>query len=196
VIIMAYPSKIDCPTIMDAALVLLEREGEDALTLRRLAKDVGVTANALYRYFSSRDVLIAAAADAVAQRLYAAIEQGMAELPSDAGDETRVRKLLEVYSDFAEDNPALYRTFLGAKREAVLELPQPRYHELLWPKVMAIIEPLARENETPAAAVTLWGLLHGIWALRQAGVLGGDKPSEVYSYASEVLIRGLRPQTA
>jgi len=149
---------------------------------------------ALYRYFSSRDVLIAA--DAVAQRLYIAIEQGMAELPNDTDDETRVRKLLKVYYGFAEHNPTLYRTFLSAKREAAAELPQPRYHELLWPKVVAIIEPLAGANDAPAAAVTLWGLLHGIWSLRQADVLGGKKPSEIDDYAFDALIRGLRPQTA
>lgn len=193
---MAYPSKIDSRTIMDAALALLEREGEDALTLRRLAKEVGVTANALYRYFSSRDVLVAAAADAVAHRLYLAIDGGMAELPGDADSETRVRKLLKVYSGFAEHNPTLYRTFLSARHEAASELPHPRYHELLWPKVVAIIEPLVGANDAPAAAVTLWGLLHGIWSLRQADVLGGKKPSEIDAYAFDVLIRGLKTRTA
>lgn len=189
---MAYPSKIDSQTIVDGALALLEREGEDALTLRRLAKEVGVTANAFYRYFSHLDVLIAAAADAVARRLYIAIEQGMAELPDDADDETRVRKLLEVYSAFAESNPALYRTFLSAKAEAAAELPHPRYHELLWPKVVSIVQPLAGSKDAPAATVTLWGLLHGIWALRQADVLGDKKPPQIDDYAFDALIRGLK----
>ena len=189
---MAYPSKIDSQTIMDAALGLLEREGEDALTLRRLANEVGVTANALYRYFSSRDVLIAAAADAVAQRLYVAIEEGFAEPPGDADAETRVRKLLKIYSSFAESNPVLYRTFLSAKREAASQLPHPRYHELLWPRVVSIIEPLTGADHAPAAAVTLWGMLHGIWSLRQADVLGGKKPSEIDHYAFDALIVGLR----
>jgi AcrR family transcriptional regulator len=190
--IMPYPSKIDSQTIVDGALELLEREGQEALTLRRLAKEAGVTANALYRYFSSLDALIAAAADAVARRLYFAIEQGMAELPDDADEEARVRKLLNVYSDFADSNPTLYRTFLSAKAEAAAELPQPRYHELLWPKVVSIIQPLVGSDDAPAATVTLWGLIHGIWALRQADVLGGKKPSEIDDYAFDALIQGLR----
>ncbi|MFZ2997028.1 TetR/AcrR family transcriptional regulator [Sphingobium sp.] len=193
---MAYPSKIDSQAIMNAALALLEREGEDALTLRRLGNEVGVTANALYRYFSSRDVLIAAAADAVAQRLYLAIEKGMAELPGDADSEARVRKLLRIYSHFAESNPILYRTFLSAKRAVASTLPHPRYHELLWPKVVSIIEPLTGADDAPAAAVTLWGLLHGIWSLRQADVLGGKKPSEIDDYAFDALILGMQTQAA
>lgn len=189
---MAYPSKMDRNTITDAALTLVERHGEEALTLRRLAGEIGVTANALYRYFESRDMLVAAAADAVARRLYVAIEKGIAELPSDVAVQDRVRKLLAVYSDFAEDNRALYRIFLSAKREVGAQLPEPQYHELLWNQSLSIIEPLVGAQDAPAATVSLWGLLHGMWALRQAGVLGGKKPAEIDDYAFDAFIKGLQ----
>lgn len=189
---MAYPSKTDRKTITDAALRLVEREGQEALTLRRLAAEIGVTANALYRYFESRDMLVAAAADAVAHRLHVAIEKAMSELPSDVVVQDRVRKLLAVYSDFAEKNRALYRTLLSAKREAGAQLPEPRYHNLLWAQSLSIIEPLVGARDAPAATVSFWGLLHGMWALRQAGVLGGTKPAEIDEYAFDALIRGLQ----
>lgn len=189
---MAYPSKTDRNTITNAALTLVEREGQEALTLRRLAGEIGVTANALYRYFESRDMLVAAAADAVAHRLYVAIEKAMSELPSDVAVQDCVRKLLAVYSDFAERNQALYRTFLSAKREAGARLPEPRYHDLLWDQSLSIIEPLVGARDGPAATVSLWGLLHGMWALRQAGVLGGKKPAETDDYAFNAFIRGLQ----
>ena len=189
---MAYPSKTDRSTITDAALALVEREGQEALTLRRLAGEVGVTANALYRYFASRDMLVAAAADAVGHRLHVAIENGVAGLPSSRTDEDCVRKLLAVYSSFAEEHPALYRTFLRATPQASAQLPEPRYHELLWDQSCSIIEPLVGTDDTPSATVSLWGLLHGMWALRQAGVLGGKKPAEVDAYAFNTFIRGLQ----
>lgn len=188
---MAYPSKIDQKTIMDAALALLEREGEAALTLRQLAKILGVTANALYKYFDSLDLLQAALADAVAQKLYVAIEKGMTALPDKTAPILRVRRLLEIYLEFAEKNPALYRTFLGAKPDAAARLPEPHYHVLMWPQVVAIVEPLVGAEDAPAATVTLWSLLHGIWALRQANVLGGAKPEDVNDFAFNALIRGL-----
>lgn len=188
---MPYPSKITRQTIINAALTLVEREGQEALTLRRLASDVGVTANALYRYFDSRDDLVAASADAVSQRLTLAIADGMSELASDVSAEGSVRSLLAIYSDFAERNPALYRTFLSAKHEAGANLPEPRFHELLWHQCLAIVEPLVGPNDAPAATVSMWGLLHGIWALRQAGVLGGVKPAEIDEYAFDAIIRGL-----
>ncbi len=189
---MAYPSKTNRNTITDAALTLVEREGQEALTLRRLAGEVGVTANALYRYFKSSDILVAAAADAIAHRLYVAIEEGMSELPSDQGAEDRIRKLLAVYSGFAERHSALYRTFLSAKPDAGARLAEPRYHELLWDQSLSIVEPLVGAKDAPAATVSLWGLLHGMWALRQAGVLGGKKPAEIDAYAFDTFIRGLQ----
>ncbi len=189
---MPYPSKVDRQIVINAAVALVEREGEQALALRRVAGEVGVTANALYRYFDTRDMLVAATADAVAHRLSDAIDKGMAELPNGETVERRVRKLLTVYSDFAEGNPALYRMFQSANHEAAAQLPHPRYRELLWDRSLSIIEPLVGLEDGPAATVSLWGLLHGMWALREAGVLGGRKPADISDYAFEALIRGLQ----
>lgn len=188
---MAYPSKINRPAVTEAALALLEREGEDALTLRRLAAEVGVTANALYRYFESRDVLVAASADAIGHRLHTIIENAIAELPTDVTVEHRVRTLLVVYSNFAQNNPALYRTFIGANNEAGADPSGPHYRDMLWHQSLAIVQPLVGAEDGPAATVAMWGLLHGLWALRQAGVLGGKKPAEIDDYAFDAIIRGL-----
>lgn len=43
-----------------------------------------------------------------------------------------------------------------------------------------------------AAAASMWGLLHGMWAPRQAGVLGGKKPARIDGHAFEAIIRELR----
>lgn len=71
--IMVYLSKINRPDIIQAALTVVEREGEGTLALRRLASTLGGSANALYRYSESREVLLSATADAVGQCPYDAI---------------------------------------------------------------------------------------------------------------------------
>ena len=43
--------------ILDVALQILEAEGPDRLSLRRLGSELGVTARALYSYFDSKDDL-------------------------------------------------------------------------------------------------------------------------------------------
>jgi AcrR family transcriptional regulator len=188
---MPYPTKVDRPTIIKAALALVEREGGETLALRRVASTLGVSANALYRYFDSREVLVAATADAVGQRLYEAVDAGMRAMLPSASSRDSVRMLLTIYAAFANDNPALYAIFIGANYDAAAHLPGPKYHELLWRQSLAVVERLVGAEHGPSATVALWGLVHGIWALRQAGVLGGMKPAEIDDYAFDSILRGL-----
>jgi AcrR family transcriptional regulator len=51
--------------IVGAALALLDAEGADALSTRRLARELGIRGPTLYHYFASKDALV----DAVAQRI-------------------------------------------------------------------------------------------------------------------------------
>jgi len=74
---MAYPKKTSPEAIRAVAINLLEKEGEAALTIRRVASELGLAPNALYRHFATRDVLIAAIADEVAKRLLAAINKAL-----------------------------------------------------------------------------------------------------------------------
>jgi AcrR family transcriptional regulator len=55
--------------VLDAALRLLDAEGVEALTMRRLAGELGVSAMAPYRYVSSRDELLMVLIDRLASRL-------------------------------------------------------------------------------------------------------------------------------
>ncbi|MDP3279081.1 MAG: helix-turn-helix domain-containing protein [Deltaproteobacteria bacterium] len=58
----AYSRRRDDKTeaILTAAMALHARDGLEALTLQRLAKELGLVTTALYRYFDSKDALLAA----------------------------------------------------------------------------------------------------------------------------------------
>jgi AcrR family transcriptional regulator len=49
--------------LIDACIALTDREGADAVTLRRLGAELGVDATAVYRHFRDKDELLAASAD-------------------------------------------------------------------------------------------------------------------------------------
>lgn len=191
---MAFPGKIDSGSILAAAVDLLEREGEAALTLRRAASALEVTPNALYRYFSSRDVLVAAVANETARRLLCAVDEalGISASSAPADDAARTRILMQTYADFADRHPVLYKTLMMSEEAAAAELAPPLYPDLLWARVVEVLEPLTGQERAPAAAVTLWSLLHGLWALKQANRLGGKKPADIAEFAFEALLRGLR----
>ncbi len=55
--------------MLDAATSLLEDEGVEALTMRRLASELGVSAMAPYRHVSSKDELLMVLVDRLAARL-------------------------------------------------------------------------------------------------------------------------------
>jgi AcrR family transcriptional regulator len=65
------PAKLSHEAIVTAALALLDREGAEALTMRRLAGELGVEAMSLYRHVSDRAALL----ESIADRLAAEIER-------------------------------------------------------------------------------------------------------------------------
>ena len=77
------PRKLSREGIVTAALALLDREGAEALTMRRLGAELGVEAMSLYRHLASRAELL----DGVAALLAAEIEPQ--ERPSDWADSLR-----------------------------------------------------------------------------------------------------------
>ncbi|MGL5859031.1 MAG: TetR family transcriptional regulator [Angustibacter sp.] len=52
------PRRIDRPAVLAASLALVDREGLEALTMRRLAAELGVEAMALYRHADNKEALL------------------------------------------------------------------------------------------------------------------------------------------
>jgi TetR/AcrR family tetracycline transcriptional repressor len=63
---------LDADDVLEAALALVEREGGDALTMRRLASEVGVTTTTIYWHVGNRDELVVSLVGRLAERLAAA----------------------------------------------------------------------------------------------------------------------------
>src|SRR5919199_3161043 len=63
------PPTIEKETVLETALRLLDAEGVEALTMRRLASELGVSAMAPYRYVASKDELLMVLVDRLAARL-------------------------------------------------------------------------------------------------------------------------------
>lgn len=61
--------------ITDAAVKVADAEGLDAITLRRVAEELGVSAMTLYPYIAGRPELIELMLDAVASEVYTSVEK-------------------------------------------------------------------------------------------------------------------------
>lgn len=102
-----------------AALAILADEGAQAVTMRRVAAEAGVTAMATYRHFASREAL-----------LRAVVDGAVAELTADWGESgfglpfrERVDVLTDAFLDFALGRPNLYRYLVTEYRSDALRFP-------------------------------------------------------------------------
>ena len=91
--------------IVAAARRILEEEGADALTMRRLAAEVGIQAPSLYKHFSTKRAVEAALIEEGLLEFGAALHVAVAA----PGRHGPVRGLLDAYRRAALASPALYR---------------------------------------------------------------------------------------
>jgi len=131
--------------IKTTALDLMAKGGPDAITLRAIAREMGMTANAIYGYYATRDELVTK----LIADLYTSFVDG-AEAARDtrpAKDAAgRILAWAEAFRQWALANPAGFRLVYGD--------PVPGYH--------APPEGAAAEAEQ-RACMGLTGLVAGAW---------------------------------
>ena len=96
---------------------LLDKEGSDAITMRRVAQGVGITAMAVYKHYANRDQLL----NALAEEGFSELAGLLAQEKHTKNTEQRLTKMFEVYLDHALRSPRLFELMflnprLGARR--------------------------------------------------------------------------------
>lgn len=182
-------------TLSDAAVALIGEVGPRAFTLREVARRAGVSHNAPYRHFASKDELLVAVAEEGFVRLTASMKKAMARGRS---AQERLQLCGCGYVEFALRWP---QHFL-----VMFDLP-PALHESseertiggnAFQVLLDCIEAAQRSGDLPAGdrmplALTAWSLVHGIAKL----AIGGNLPlssrstMEFTRRASQAMIRGL-----
>lgn len=97
--------------VIDRSLKLLEEHGVDALSLRLLARELGVSQPAFYHHFADRNELLAALAAKGFERLATGLEK-IPEGDGPAGKEALahgIAALMQGYVRFALHRPHLFR---------------------------------------------------------------------------------------
>jgi AcrR family transcriptional regulator len=151
--------------LLEAAELLVESEGLDALTVRRVADAVGTTTRAVYTIYGSKDGLLVALGSRAFDLLRTRIE---AQPVTDDPAADLVEAGVAVFRRFAIEHPALFR--IGVQRT----LPEPA---------------LAADFRDPARQA-LSGLEVRVRRLEAAGLLGDYRVSEVVR-AFHALCEGL-----
>jgi AcrR family transcriptional regulator len=132
--------------IVAAAREILAAEGLEALTMRRLAAELGIQAPSLYKHLPGKhaveDALIAAALAELGAALHAVVDA-----------DGRVLDLLRVYRSYALREPDLYRlATAGQLRRDALPAGLEEWAGT----------PFFRITGDPAIAQALWSFAHGM----------------------------------
>ena len=148
------------PAIVAAARDILERDGPDGLTMRAIAKAVGIRAPSIYKHFPDKAALEVELIAAGLAETAAAFETAVADAPDP------IAALAATYRAWALDHPHLYR-LINDRPLPRERLPAGLEARAAQPLLEAVGGDLARARAT-------WGLAHGLTSLELADRFPND----------------------
>ena len=156
--------------ILAAAAALIEETGsEQSVTLREVARRIGIAAPSIYEHFPSREAIVYAVIDDLASQLRAAIQQALDSQPDPLG---LPRAGCEAYLRFADQRPGQYRVLLSRYQHLG---GRPPGRAAIRAEALNLLVTAVRDcasagqiatDDPRADAVTIWAALHGYATLR------------------------------
>ena len=163
-------------TLLDAAVALIGEVGPRAFTLREVARRAGVSHNAPYRHFTSKNELLIAVAAEGFERLTETMERSLAK-----GESASERLVLagRGYVEFALRWPHHFLVMFDLPPGSGEECRDPSIGEAAFHVLLGCITGVQESGDLPAGdpmpqALVSWSLVHGIAKLAVSGNLPMD----------------------
>ncbi|MGK9149298.1 TetR/AcrR family transcriptional regulator [Plantibacter flavus] len=186
-------------TLLEAAAESIESDGVDALSLRQLARDAGVSHAAPSRHFRDKQALLDALAEDGFRRMSAALDAAI-DTDATTADAVRARfdALARAYVGFALAQPTLLSLMFGLKhapdaRDELLAAGHASMEITLRVVAAAQDAGAIAPGDPQHIALVAFATFHGIATLASGGLLDGVPSDELVSSAVDVFWRGLQP---
>ncbi|MEQ3722544.1 TetR/AcrR family transcriptional regulator [Alcanivorax sp.] len=176
----------------DQALAVLRLEGDGAISLRAIAKQIGVSAPALYRHYADRESLLAE----LAISGFAALRQQLLSVDQHAPRAALIGIGL-AYVAFAQSEPNLYRLMFGGR--VLPKGAHPRLDQAGLGAFNVLQDTIAQGQRAgylkpaPLALMTAtaWSLVHGLSQLTIDGHLpNADAEPQLAEGITSLLLEG------
>lgn len=179
--------------LVEVAWALVEAQGRDACTLRRVAAEAGMSRSTPYTYFTDKDALLEAVRAAILHALCDGCEAAVAAARDLPG---RVAALGQAYLSFAMGRPASYDLIFEPHESGPeLRAAGDRYRAIVaGPLGEACAAGLSTLPPDRLGAV-LWASTHGLVALARAGKVDGAGFDTVLADLRAVLAFGFVPRS-
>ncbi|MEC3976578.1 TetR/AcrR family transcriptional regulator [Amycolatopsis sp. H20-H5] len=166
--------------IVDGATRLLDGGTEQSVTLRAVAREVGISAPAIYQHFPDRDSILLA----VAQLAFAELGHELRAVGDHADPAENLRAVCTAYLVFAQQRPNRYRILFGGVWDAskalerapaltddLTALGMETFHVLRQAVAACVEKGRSTSSDPQADAAALWVALHGFAQLQVAAPL-------------------------
>lgn len=192
--------------LITAALSLLTEEQNWGFSLREVARRAGVSHNAPYNHFRSKQDLLAAVAAAGFDLLRARMQEAMSQVQTPSA---ALKAIGVAYVCFGAANPAHYRLMFGTTLPAADHCPPAAVGEAATTAKSVLFDVVRQGMEQGSFAVSpegldlavlsAWSLVHGLTLLLLDGLTGGRSAEadgkamaeQIAGQVSQVLLDGL-----
>jgi AcrR family transcriptional regulator len=182
--------------LLSRAIEVVSDRGVDALSLRELARDVGVSHAAPRRHFADRQALLDAVAVEGFDRLGAELQEAIAGAGARCAD--GLGALARAYIGFALRYPALLDLMFASKMRAggseVYEAAERAFEPALGLIAHGQGTGELVAGDTERLAKLAFATIQGLTSLANGGMLEGDELDAMLDNAIEQLLHGLRPR--
>lgn len=167
--------------LCDVAESLFADRGLEAVTMRELAAELGVSPMTPYRYFKDKDAILAAVRARGFERHAQALEKAYFETEGDLIERTSAAG--RAYVRFAFDNPQAYRLMFDTDQPHAAEYPDlvrasERSRQTMTRHVRDMIAAGYIEGDPELIGHMYWVALHGAIMLHFAHMLPADYGAE------------------
>ncbi len=154
--------------ILDTARRLLTSDGYAALSMRRIAREIGYSATSIYLHYDNKDQLVHALIDEGVEVLYTRLSA----VPVAASPEERLAALGRAYIEFGLELPEYYEIMYWLHTEYIERYPAEKYRKAR--QNLNFFAEVLREGsaggrfedvEPLLGATAIWCQMHGVVSL-------------------------------
>jgi AcrR family transcriptional regulator len=158
--------------IYHCALRILETEGPQAVSMRRVAKEVGITAMAIYHHFPSREALLDAVVNSEFEKLVGFFSQPNGKRSFEAA----MVHIMDGYIDYALAHPCIFDYVFSAPRPGARRFPDD-FRGRQSPTLNLVFDIVSswmklgklKRDDAWEISMELWAQAHGYLALWRGG---------------------------
>ena len=181
--------------ILDAADSIIENEGIDKVSIRKVAAMIGYSPGNIYQYFSDKDTLINHTIMRGYQRLMQSVKDGEKE---EGDTPTLIESRFLAYAEAVLDNPVYYKAVMFSGKAAILEHTRildkdaiqnrAAFKELIESIEEGIEKKQIRKTDPVMLAQILWCSVFGILT---RGILESEDRTVILKYIRHAVNRTL-----